>query len=186
MKAFALLFALSPLALAAQPRPTLELYADCLAECVARELNDVSASIIFAPDAKPGFKRELDLRLQAALLAKGFRVRESPSENALDLRYDIQSARATLEDVGAKVRRVVSLSIFLRLASNGEIMLVKASSAERVDTLWFAEIERLNDPRYPETTIEPRRAWLDALLAPTLATLSIGVIVYLFFSVRSN
>lgn len=186
MKAFALLFALLPLALVAQPRPTLELYADCLAECVARELNDVSASIIFAPDAKPGFKRELDLRLQAALLAKGFHVRETPSDRAIELRYDLQSASATIEEAGNVARRVVSLAILLRLSSEGELKLVKTASQSRIDTLSLAELDRLNDPRYPETTIEPRRAWLDALLAPTLATLSIGVIVYLFFSVRSN
>ncbi|MCS6990054.1 MAG: hypothetical protein NZM06_11115 [Chloroherpetonaceae bacterium] len=188
MNALACWFALTLLAasLVAQPKPTIELCAESLAESVLRELNDAPSTLIFAPDSTAGLKRELDLRLQAALLARGFQVRESPSENALEIRYDLQSASVKAEEAGTKARRVVSLAIFLRLVSNGELKLAKPLSAERIDTLSLAELERLNDPRYPETTIEPRRDWLERAIAPALTTLSLGIIVYLFFSVRSN
>jgi hypothetical protein len=33
----------------AQPKPTIEHYADCLSECIEKELTDTQSPIIFAP-----------------------------------------------------------------------------------------------------------------------------------------
>ncbi len=170
----------------AQPKPTIEHYADCLSECIVKELTDTPSPIIFAPEKLIGFKRELDLRLQSFLLAKGVALRESSSETARELRYEIQSARVSVEEASGKIRRTVSLSVFVRQFLNGDLQHAKLVSAQRVDTLSQIDLERLNDTRYPETTVEARRTWLEKAIVPTLTTLSLGIIVYLFFSVRSN
>lgn len=184
----ALLWVIAPMswALVAQPKPTIEQYADCLSERVMKELTDTPTPLIFAPEKNFGFKRELDLRLQAFLLSRGVQVRESPSESAPELRYDVQSATVSVEELNGQWLRTVSLAAFIKLSLNGEIQRAKLATAQRVDTLSRADLERLNDLRYAETTIEPRRALLDKAVAPILTTLSLGIIVYLFFSVRSN
>ena len=176
----------SPPAMWAQPKPTIEQYADCLAECILKELTDTLSPLIFAPEKNIGFKRELDLRLQSFLISRGIRVRESPSENAQELRYDVQSATLSIEEVSGQVRRTVSLSVFVKRFFNGDLQRANLVSAQRVDTLSQIDLERLNDTRYPETTVEARRSWLEKTIVPTLTTLSLGIIVYLFFSVRSN
>jgi hypothetical protein len=170
----------------AQPKPTIEHYADCLSECIEKELTDTQSPIIFAPEKLIGFKRELDLRLQSFLLAKGIALRESSSETARELRYEIQSARLGVEEASGKIRRTVSLSVFVKQFFNGDLQRANLVSAQRVDTLSQIDLERLNDTRYPETTVEERRTWLEKAIVPTLTTLSLGIIVYLFFSVRSN
>jgi len=170
----------------AQPKPTIEQYADCLSECIEKELTDTLSPLIFAPEKNIGFKRELDLRLQSFLISRGIRVRESPSENAQELRYDVQSATLSIEEVSGKIRRTASLSVFVKQFLNGDLQRANLVSAQRVDTLSQIDLERLNDTRYPETTVEARRSWLEKAIVPTLTTLSLGIIVYLFFSVRSN
>ncbi len=170
----------------AQPKPTIEQYAECLAECILKELTDTLSPLIFAPEKNIGFKRELDLRLQSLLLAKGMALRESSSETARELRYEIQSARVSVEEASGQGRRTVSLSVFVKQFLNGDLQHAKLVSAQRVDTLSQIDLEQLNDTRYPETTVEARRTWLEKAIVPTLTTLSLGIIVYLFFSVRSN
>lgn len=170
----------------AQAKPTIEQYADCLAECILKELTDTLSPLIFAPEKNIGFKRELDLRLQSFLISRGIRVRESPSENAQELRYDVQSATLSIEEVSGQVLRTVSLSVFVKQFFNGDLQRAKLVSAQRVDTLSQIDLERLNDTRYSETTVEARRSWVEKAIVPTLTTLSLGIIVYLFFSVRSN
>lgn len=172
--------------LSAQPKPTIEQYADCLSECVMKELVDVPPLLIFVPEKNIGFKRELDLRLQALLLSKSVRVRETPFENAQELRYDVQSASVSFEEADGQMLRKVALSIFIKVLASGDLQRTKLVTAERVDTLSHTDLERLNDPRYPETTIQLRRTWFENAVVPTLTTLSLGIIVYLFFSVRSN
>jgi len=176
----------SPPAMWAQPKPTIEQYADCLSECIEKELTDTQSPIIFAPEQHIGFKRELDLRLQAFLLSKGIALRESSSETARELRYEIQSARVSVEEASGKIRRTASLSVFVRQFLNGDLQRANLVTAQRIDTLLHSDLERLNDTRYPETTVEARRSWLEKAIVPTLTTLSLGIIVYLFFSVRSN
>ncbi len=170
----------------AQPKPTIEQYAACLLECVMKELTDTPSPIIFAAEKNIGFKRELDLRLQSHLLSSGIAVRESPSEEAQELRYEIQSATVSVEELNGQWLRKVSLAVFVKQQRGGELKRTKLVTAERIDTLSHSDLERLNDARYPETTIAQRRTWLDKALVPTLTTLSLGVIVYLLFSVRSN
>lgn len=177
---------LAPISLFAQPKPTIEQYADCLSECLVRELTDTTPPIIFTPEKTIGFKRELDLRLQSALLEKGLVLRESPSEQAQELRYEIQSASVGVEERSGQFVRTVSLTVFVKRLLNGELKSAKSITAQKRDTLSQSDLERLNDTRYPETTIAPRRTWLEKAFVPTLTTLSLGVIVYLFFSVRSN
>jgi len=176
----------SPPAMWAQPKPTIEQYADCLAECILKELTDTLSPLIFAPEKHIGFKRELDLRLQSFLISKGIALRESTSETMRELRYEIQSARLGVEEASGKIRRTVSLSVFVKQFFNGDLQRANLVSAQRVDTLSQIDLERLNDARYPETTVEARRSWLEKTIVPTLTTLSLGIIVYLFFSVRSN
>jgi len=176
----------SPPAMWAQPKPTIEQYADCLAECILKELTDTLSPLIFAPEKHIGFKRELDLRLQSFLISKGIALRESTSETMRELRYEIQSARLGVEEASGKIRRTVSLSVFVKQFFNGDLQRANLVSAQRVDTLSQIDLERLNDTRYPETTVEARRSWLEKTIVPTLTTLSLGIIVYLFFSVRSN
>ncbi len=170
----------------AQPKPTIEQYADCLAECVMKELTDTLSPLIFAPEKNIGFKRELDLRLQSFLISRGIRVRESPSENAQELRYDVQSATLSVEEISGQVRRTVSLSVFVKQLFNGDLNRAKLVTAQRIDTLSQIDLEQISDTRYAETTIEARRTWVEKAIVPTLTTLSLGIIVYLFFSVRSN
>jgi len=170
----------------AQPKPTIEQYADCLAECVMKELTDTLSPLIFAPEKNVGFKRELDLRLQSFLISRGIRVRESPSETARELRYEIQSARVSVEEASGKIRRTASLSVFVRQFLNGDLQRANLVTAQRIDTLLQIDLERLNDTRYAETTVEARRTWVEKAIVPTVTTLSLGIIVYLFFSVRSN
>lgn len=172
--------------LSAQPKPTIEQYADCLSECVMKELVDVPPLLIFVPEKNIGFKRELDLRLQSLLLSKSVRVRETPFENAQELRYDVQSANVSFEEADGQMLRKVALSIFIKVLASADLQRTKLVTAERVDTLSHTDLERLNDPRYPETTIQLRRTWFENAVVPTLTTLSLGIIVYLFFSVRSN
>jgi hypothetical protein len=172
--------------LSAQPKPTIEQYADCLSECVMKELVDVPPLLIFVPEKNIGFKRELDLRLQSLLLSKSVRVRETPFENAQELRYDVQSANVSVEEADGQILRKVALSIFIKVLASGDLQRTKLVTAEQVDTLSQTDLERLNDPRYPETTIQLRRTWFENAVVPTLTTLSLGIIVYLFFSVRSN
>ncbi len=177
---------LAPISLLAQPKPTLEQYADCLSECVMQELTDTTLPIIFAPEKHNGFKRELDLRLQSALLENRFVIRELSSEQAQELRYEIQSASVSVEERSGQFVRTVSLMVFVKRLLNSELKSAKSITTQKQDTLSQSDLERLNDSRYPETTVAPRRTWLDKALVPTLTTLSLGIIVYLFFSVRSN
>ncbi|MGQ9805423.1 MAG: hypothetical protein ACUVRP_05020 [Chlorobiales bacterium] len=170
----------------AQPKPTIEQYADCLSECVMKELTDTTSPLIFVPEKNIGFKRELDLRLQSFLLSSGVAVRESLSEEVQELQYEIQSASVRVEEVSGQWLRKVSLAVFTKQLRRGELKSAKLVKAERVDSLSHSDLERLNDTRYPETTIQPRRTWLEKAIVPTLTTLSLGIIVYLFFSVRSN
>ncbi len=151
-----------------------------------KELTDTLSPIIFVPEKKIGFKRELDLRLQSLLLSNGIAVRESPLEETQELQYDIQSATVRVEEIDGRWVRKVSLAVFITQRRGGELKGAKLVAAERVDSLSHSDLERLNDVRYPETTIAQRRTWLDKTIVPTLTTLSLGVIVYLFFSVRSN
>ncbi len=175
-----------PRAMWGQAKPTIEQYADCLAECIMKELTDTLLPIIFAPERSMGFKRELDLRLQSFLLSRGIHVRELPSEKAQELRYEIQSASVSVEDAGGQVRRTVSMAVFVKQFFNGNLTRANLVTAQRTDTLSQGELERLNDTRYSETTVELRRTWLEKVMVPTLTTLTLGIIVYLFFSVRSN
>ncbi|MFN3344816.1 MAG: hypothetical protein ACK412_04100 [Chloroherpetonaceae bacterium] len=177
---------LAPISLLAQPKPTIEQYAECLSESLMKELTDTTLPIIFMPEKNTGFKRELDLRLQSALLEKGFKIRESPLEHAQELRYEIQSASVSVEERSGQFVRTVSLNVFVKRLLNRELNSAKSITAQKQDTLSQSDLERLNDTRYPETTIAPRRTWFDKAFVPTLTTLSLGVIVYLFFSVRSN
>ncbi len=170
----------------AQPKPTIEHYADCLAECVMKELTDTLSPLIFDPEKNIGFKRELDLRLQSFLISRGIRVRESPSDNAQELRYDVQSATLSIEEVSGQVRRTVSLSVFVKQLFSGNLNRAKLVTAQRTDTLSQIDLERMSDTRYAETTLEARRTWVEKAIVPTVTTLSLGIIVYLFFSVRSN
>ncbi|MFQ3608951.1 MAG: hypothetical protein SNJ55_10000 [Chloroherpetonaceae bacterium] len=170
----------------AQPKPTIEQYADCLSECVMKELTETLSPIIFVPEKNVGFKRELDLRLQSHLLSNGIAVRESPSEEAQNLQYDIQSATVSVEEMNGQWLRKVSLAVFVKQQRGGELKRAKLVAAERIDSLSRSDLERLSDTRYPETTIAQPRTWLDKAIVPTLTTLSLGIIVYLFFSVRSN
>lgn len=172
--------------MSAQPKPTIEQYADCLSECVIKELTDTTSPFIFVPEKKIGFKRELDLRLQSFLLSRGILMREVPSEGVQELRYDVQSANVSVEDHSGRMIRTVSLSVFIKALLNDNLKHAKLIAAQRVDTLSMTDLERLNDARYAETTITQPRTWLDKTIVPTLTTLSLGVIVYLFFSVRSN
>lgn len=170
----------------AQPKSTIEQYADCLSECVMKELTDTTSPLIFVPEKNIGFKRELDLRLQSFLLSRGIAVRESFSEEAQELRYEIQSASVRVEPVSGQWLRKVSLAVFTKQVRGGELKSAKLVKAERVDALSHADLERLNDSRYPETTIQLRRTWFEKAVVPTVTTLSLAIIVYLFFSVRSN
>jgi hypothetical protein len=175
------------LALEAQPKPTIEGFADMLIKRLYEERGDMLSRVDFTPDSSGGFKRELDLRLYAALSARRRLTSDSTRESLRPtlLRYEVQFAKTTIEAENDVFIRTLTLSSQLNMHGDSGVW-TKTFLIVKRDTLLEQEIELISDLRFPETRFETPRRFFSRAVIPTLATASLGLMVYLFFSVRSN
>lgn len=143
--------------------------------------------IDFQPDSSFGFKRELDLRLQAAIAARNDALKDStfPAPRRSTLRYAVQSAKTLIEPEKDFFIRTITFAINLEVMEDSTVW-VKSFAKSRRDTLLEQEVELIEDSRYPEMRFQTPQNLFSRAIFPTLATASLGVIVFLFFNVRSN
>lgn len=86
-----------------------------------------------------------------------------------------------------KMHRSINLTGDYLLKGNGKIILSDSFSESVEDTVYYAEINRLENNSLPFTKGElPEEPFFSGLLEPVVAVSSIVVAVYLLFTVRSK
>jgi len=122
-----------------------------------------------------------------------FENSETASEATLEL--SVQESSVFFGDVFTesflgkkKVERSIRLSLIATLTSlsNGKILFSKQISESVVDTVNYADIEKMNNASLPMTNFQrPELSFFDSFLEPAIVIFSTGVAVYLFFTIRS-
>lgn len=70
--------------------------------------------------------------------------------------------------------------------SGGKIISARTISVSNTDTVRYADVDRLKDPFLPKTEYTaPTATFLETLVEPVIITIASGVIIYLFFTIRS-
>jgi hypothetical protein len=185
---FALLFIfVSPLYGQVALKPNLEIFIELITESLIKELPASSSGIIFAPDLNAGLKREADLGFQKKLLAQNVKVYESPSAQASEeWLYDLRGAETKYHRSRGKMRRDLKVSVSLkRLSDSKEVIAITETELSYHDYL-SGDVKNLEDARYPETMSALPPTIAERITLPAIMTATLGVIVWLFFNVRSQ
>jgi hypothetical protein len=84
--------------------------------------------------------------------------------------------------------RSVTLSVIGTVSSNGDgkILRSRTYSLTVKDTVRYSAIDQLTSSSIPYTRISsPELSFFDAFLEPAIVTISSGIVIYLFFTIRS-
>lgn len=84
--------------------------------------------------------------------------------------------------------RSVTLSVIGTISSNGDgkILRSRTYSLTAKDTVQYSMIDQLTSSSLPYTRItRPELSFFDAFLEPAIVTISSGIVIYLFFTIRS-
>jgi hypothetical protein len=109
--------------------------------------------------------------------------------------YNVREMSMTYSEVfsetffgSRKVERNITLSIdvTIRVAPSGAVLFSKNFSEAHIDTIGYSVVPQLNDPSIPFTRlIHPELSFFDSILEPAIVIVASGVIIYLFFTIRS-
>jgi hypothetical protein len=180
---------------AAQPLSNFGV-ADSMARAiVSRALNQALPTgenqLIFAPDFSTPCEKALLVSVQKSLLEKGMQVFEgNAATDSVRIKPTLTLKLmlfVTYERTRGNVKRTVSLKPQLQLVSKtGEVLRVDNTLRTFSDVVPESVIAELESMAYPETqsTLAPT-VW-ERIGVPAVTTAALGVVVYLFFSVRSQ
>ncbi|MFN3386754.1 MAG: hypothetical protein ACK42Y_09250 [Candidatus Thermochlorobacter sp.] len=191
----ALLFVCPMLEIYAQPKPKLTsaVFADLYAEHLVQTLlqHAVPRTLLFTPAPTHTFQGLLDAALQSRLLEAGFTLYERESLDAHN--YAILDARATQANLSyqflndAQVMRKFELYLECKATSaQKQTLLVHAHLLAFQDTLRVDALTESEDKRFAETFKPELPSFWERVAMPAAIVGAIGIIVFLFFSVRSR
>jgi hypothetical protein len=185
---------LIPVAVWSQPKTNLEVFQRLAAEAVMKTVA-ATDTVAFKSDslAITPFKHALDNALLQALQAGKKKVFEAD----VDGKMPVLSVQATEAKVkyerlrnlfgGGSVRRTVSLAGFIKFTDAGrKILSAEGYQESFADTIKAGQIADVENAKYPETQAVLRESFFDNAIVPVIATAGLGLIIYLFFSVRSK
>lgn len=179
----------------AQAKPKLasavfaELYAESLSQMLLQ--SSTPKTLLFTPAPAYTFQGLLDAALQSQLLAAGFTLYE---RDTLELdNYAVLEARVAQADLSyqflndAKATRKFELRLECKaLSAQKQTLLVRARSIVFQDTLRADELAESEDRRFAETFKPEQPSFWESAAMPAAIAGAIGIIVFLFFSVRSR
>ncbi|MDW8466256.1 MAG: hypothetical protein RML35_08810 [Chloroherpetonaceae bacterium] len=176
------------------PKLTSQVFAELYAEHLALELQQqpLPKNLLFKPAPLSTFQGFLDAALQTKLLALGFSLYERDSlEQAMEFAtlecYATQAEFFYEWLTDNKAKRCFKLMAVCKVLSrDGQTLLVKNLTLARQDTVQATHLQRLEDKRFPETVKTPVPSLWESAATPMLVVSAIGIIVFLFFSVRSR
>ena len=87
-----------------------------------------------------------------------------------------------------KVERSISLSLVVTIlsASSGRILYSQTIKKASSDTVLYSQVDELLDDSLPFTmTVQPQLSFFDSIIEPVVVTVASGVVIYLFFTIRS-
>ena len=87
-----------------------------------------------------------------------------------------------------KVERSISLSLVVTIlsASSGRILYSQTIKKASSDTVLYSQVNELLDDSLPFTmTVQPQLSFFDSIIEPVVVTVASGVVIYLFFTIRS-
>lgn len=83
-------------------------------------------------------------------------------------------------------RITVSIDVTMRSTFTGKIFYSKNISKLNIDTVMYSMVNQLHDNSIPFTQYkEPQLSFFDSILEPAIITIASGIVVYLFFTIRS-
>jgi hypothetical protein len=195
---------------ASESKGTSEVFGELTNSCILNAVRGRATAFAFQPEANAGLKQYLDGAVQAALIASGLVLYEKSATkrtNLAELSYQVQSATLSYRSLGVQklgvqnevgqnevevTARRFEISLFIKLVGADEKVLVAESvSATRLDTVKTSTLTDLEDRRFAETRqsetkSNPPPNLLESVAAPVAVVGAIGIIVFLFFSVRSR
>ncbi len=191
----ALLFVCPVFEIYAQPKPKLTsaVFADLYAEHLVQTLlqRAVPQTLLFTPAPAYTFQGLLDAALQSHLLAAGFTLYERETLDSQD--YAVLDARAVAANFSyqflndAQVLRKFELYLECKAVSaQRQTLLVHARTIAFQDTVHTYELVESEDKRFTETFKPELPSFWERVAMPAAIVGAIGIIVFLFFSVRSR
>lgn len=148
----------------------------------------------FVPEKNTSFKRELDLSLQAALKRETSLELFEPAgaDSFAVLEVDLRAATLTYQRLPAffgngGAARKFEMTLFIKvLSAEKEVRIAKEISETLIDTVRSGDVPLLEDRRFVQTQAVLPLQFFDNAFVPAVIAAAAGVIIYLFFAVRSR
>ncbi len=176
-----------------KPKLTSTVFAELYAEHLTQALMNDSfpKTLLFTPAPPYTFQGLLDAALQSRLLAAGFTLYESPPPNETTFAtlevYSLQANFSYQFLNSMNAIRLFELHFDSKLLSaQKQALLVRHFALAWQDTLNVNELAASEDRRFAETFKPHLPSFWDSAVAPITIIGAIGIIVFLFFSVRSR
>ncbi|KER09975.1 MAG: hypothetical protein HY22_07950 [[Candidatus Thermochlorobacteriaceae] bacterium GBChlB] len=174
---------------------TSDVFVELTNDCILNAIRGRATVIVLQPETTAGFKAYLDAGVQAALLSSGITLYETPEKarDAVQLSYQLSSSSLSYRALSGqggdeKTERRFGLTLLVKAVEpSGKVVVADSFSATRLDTVQTAELAALEDMRFPETRkSSTTSSVLESVAAPVAVISAVGIIVFLFFSVRSR
>ncbi len=176
-----------------KPKLTSTVFAELYAEYLTQALMNDSfpKTLLFTPAPPNTFQGMLDAALQSRLLAAGFTLYESPPPDEPNFAtlevYSLQADFSYQFLNPMNTIRSFALNFDSKLLSaQKQTLLVRHFALTRQDTLKVDELATSEDRRFAETFKPNLPSFWESAAAPLTIIGAIGIIVFLFFSVRSR
>lgn len=176
------------------PKSTTQVFANLYAVHLTEAFKQgaLPKTLVFKPAPLPTFQGVLDAALQAKLIAEGFVLYERDSlehiqEFATVESYAQQTDLSYEWIADGRAKRTFALQASCKvLHKDGRTLLVRYLNLVQQDTVQASDLLRLEDRRFPETFKVSAPSLWESAAVPVLVVSAIGIIVFLFFSVRSR
>ncbi len=183
------------LAQSAMAQRTSDVFVELTNGCILNAIRGRATVIVLQPETTAGFKAYLDAGVQAALLSSGITLYETPenTRDAVQLSYQLRSSSLLYRALSGQgsdeqTERRFDLTLLVKAVEpSGKVIVADAFSVTRFDTVKTSELAALEDIRFPETKKSSATpSVLESVAAPVAVISAVGIIVFLFFSVRSR